>query len=56
MLTASPAAAGPPVLVNGAARPDIAVKSGERLRLRIINATTSRGLFLKQASRSLAAH
>jgi len=53
MLTASPAAAGPPVLVNGAARPDIAVKSGERLRLRIINATTSRGLFLKLAGHAV---
>jgi FtsP/CotA-like multicopper oxidase with cupredoxin domain len=53
MLTASPAAAGPPVLVNGAVRPDIAVKSGERLRLRIINATTSRGLFLKLAGHAV---
>ena len=53
MLTASPAAAGPPVLVNGAARPDIAVRSGERLRLRIINATTSRGLFLKLAGHTV---
>jgi FtsP/CotA-like multicopper oxidase with cupredoxin domain len=41
------------VLVNGAARPDIAVKSGERLRLRIINATTSRGLFLKLAGHAV---
>ena len=53
MLTASPAAAGPPVLVNGSVRPDIAVKNGERLRLRIINATTSRGLFLKLAGHAV---
>src|SRR4029077_19813575 len=53
MLTASPEAAGPPVPVNAAARPDIAVKSVERLRLRIINATTSRGLFLKLAGHAV---
>ena len=32
------------VLVNGALRPDIAVTAGERLRLRLINATSARGL------------
>jgi FtsP/CotA-like multicopper oxidase with cupredoxin domain len=36
-----------PVLVNGLLRPDIAVKSGERLRLRLINATATRSLALK---------
>ncbi len=36
-----------PVLVNGALRPDIPVKTGERLRLRLINATAARGLVLK---------
>jgi|AmaraimetFIIA100_FD_contig_123_60852_length_918_multi_5_in_0_out_1_2 hypothetical protein len=29
------------MLVNGSPRPDIAVRSGERLRLRLINATTA---------------
>jgi FtsP/CotA-like multicopper oxidase with cupredoxin domain len=47
VLTTAPAADGPPVLVNGSRRPDIAVRTGERVRLRIINATTARGLFLK---------
>jgi FtsP/CotA-like multicopper oxidase with cupredoxin domain len=53
VLTTAPAAEGPPVLVNGSRRPDIAVKTGERLRLRIINATTSRGLFLKLAGHAV---
>lgn len=53
MLTASPAVDGPPVLVNGSPRPDIVVKTGERLRLRIINATTSRGLFLTLAGHAV---
>ncbi len=35
------------VLVNGAARPDIPVQSGERLRLRLVNATSARGMTLK---------
>ena len=47
LLTTPAAADGPPVLVNGSARPDIAVKTGERLRLRIVNATTARGLFIR---------
>jgi FtsP/CotA-like multicopper oxidase with cupredoxin domain len=47
LLTTPAAADGPPVLVNGSVRPDIAVKPGERLRLRIINATTARGLFIR---------
>jgi FtsP/CotA-like multicopper oxidase with cupredoxin domain len=33
LLTTPAAADGPPVLVNGSVRPDIAVKTGERLRL-----------------------
>jgi FtsP/CotA-like multicopper oxidase with cupredoxin domain len=36
-----------PFRVNGAIRPDIPVKRGERLRLRLINATAARGLALK---------
>ena len=36
-----------PVLVNASLRPDIAVTSGERLRLRLINATVSRRLALR---------
>jgi FtsP/CotA-like multicopper oxidase with cupredoxin domain len=46
-----PAAAGPlpreVVLVNGAVRPDIPLRAGERLRLRLINATRARGISLK---------
>jgi FtsP/CotA-like multicopper oxidase with cupredoxin domain len=38
---------GVPFRVNGTIRPDIAVKRGERLRLRLINATAARGLALK---------
>src|SRR5271166_899174 len=34
-------------LVNGAVRPDIAVRPGERLRLRLVNATGTRGLVLR---------
>ena len=37
----------PLVLVNGSARTNIEVKSGERLRLRLINATAARGLALR---------
>ena len=47
LLTPAPAGDGPAVRVNGALRPDIAVKRGERLRLRLINASAARGLFLK---------
>jgi len=47
LLTTPAAADGPPVLVNGSVRPDIAVKTGERLRLRIVNAATARGLFVR---------
>ncbi len=36
-----------PVMVNGTAGPDIAVSAGERLRLRLINATTTRGVALR---------
>jgi FtsP/CotA-like multicopper oxidase with cupredoxin domain len=46
--TAGPLASGlPPVRVNGLSRPDIPVISGERLRLRLINATAARGLAFK---------
>jgi len=34
-------------LVNGAVQPDIAVRPGERLRLRLINATSARGFSLR---------
>jgi FtsP/CotA-like multicopper oxidase with cupredoxin domain len=37
----------PLIRVNGSIRPDIPVKTGERLRLRLINATSARGLFVK---------
>jgi FtsP/CotA-like multicopper oxidase with cupredoxin domain len=51
LLLGMPAQAGPHprelVLVNGAVRPDIPVRSGERLRLRLINATSARGFSLK---------
>jgi FtsP/CotA-like multicopper oxidase with cupredoxin domain len=40
-------AAGAPIRVNGAIRPDIPIKTGERLRLRLINASSARGLSLK---------
>jgi len=35
------------ILVNGQVQPDIAVEPGERLRLRVINATGARGFALK---------
>jgi FtsP/CotA-like multicopper oxidase with cupredoxin domain len=38
---------GERVVVNGAVRPDIPVRPGERLRLRLINATSARGFSLK---------
>lgn len=38
---------GAPVLVNGSLRPDIPVKTGERVRLRLINATAARGLVFR---------
>ncbi len=44
-MPAAPAAG--PVLVNGAGRPDFSVTSGERLRLRLINATAARGVMLR---------
>jgi FtsP/CotA-like multicopper oxidase with cupredoxin domain len=37
----------PPALVNGTALPAIAARSGDRLRLRLINATAARGLVLR---------
>ena len=46
--TAGPVGGGvPPVRVNGLSRPDVPVISGERLRLRLINATAARGLAFK---------
>jgi len=36
-----------PVLINGAVRPDLAVQTGERLRIRLINATAARGVVLR---------
>jgi FtsP/CotA-like multicopper oxidase with cupredoxin domain len=42
-----PDGASGPIRINGSARPDITVKSGERLRLRLINATAARGFSLK---------
>lgn len=36
-----------PVLVNGSARPDFTVGAGERLRVRLINATAARGVVLR---------
>ncbi|MEA2944795.1 MAG: hypothetical protein QOI40_125, partial [Alphaproteobacteria bacterium] len=42
------AAPGNPVIrVNGLIRPDILVKTGERLRLRLINASSANGLFVR---------
>ena len=35
------------VRVNGALRPDITIKRGQRVRLRLINATSARGLVLR---------
>jgi FtsP/CotA-like multicopper oxidase with cupredoxin domain len=37
----------PQIRVNGSIRPDIPVKTGERLRLRLINASSAGGLFVK---------
>jgi FtsP/CotA-like multicopper oxidase with cupredoxin domain len=39
--------AGPLLLVNGSTLPDLPVKTGERLRLRLINATSARGFSLR---------
>jgi FtsP/CotA-like multicopper oxidase with cupredoxin domain len=38
---------GVPLRVNGQVRPDLAVKRGERVRLRLVNATAARGVALK---------
>jgi FtsP/CotA-like multicopper oxidase with cupredoxin domain len=38
-----------PVLVNGSRLPDIAVRAGKRVRLRLINAAVDRGFSLKLA-------
>jgi FtsP/CotA-like multicopper oxidase with cupredoxin domain len=40
------------VLVNGSMRPNIPVKAGERLRLRLINATRTRGLAVRVGGHS----
>ena len=40
-------AADPMVMVNGSRRPDIAVRSGERIRLRLINASAARSVALR---------
>ena len=48
LVLSMPAAADKtPVLVNGSAVPDVMVKPGERLRIRLINATAARGLVLR---------
>ena len=50
LLLGTPDAAGDTtgsVLVNGSVRPDLAVRSGERLRLRLINASAARDLALR---------
>jgi FtsP/CotA-like multicopper oxidase with cupredoxin domain len=47
LVLAMPAETTGPILVNGTLRPDIPVKTGERVRLRMINATAARGLSLK---------
>ena len=47
LLGTSAEAADGSVLVNGSQRPDIPVKTAERLRLRLINASTARGLSVK---------
>jgi FtsP/CotA-like multicopper oxidase with cupredoxin domain len=48
VLAIRPPGLDPPefALVNGEVQPDIAVRAGERLRLRLINATTARGFVL----------
>jgi len=52
-LVLTSAADAPPVLVNGSVRPDLAVQGGERVRLRIIDATNTRGLFLTFAGHAV---
>jgi FtsP/CotA-like multicopper oxidase with cupredoxin domain len=47
MLEDWPTAAGAPVTVNGAADVELAVRTNERLRLRLINATAARALVLR---------
>jgi FtsP/CotA-like multicopper oxidase with cupredoxin domain len=42
-----PGGAGGSPLVNGSVRPNIAVRAGERLRLRLINATGARGVAVR---------
>jgi FtsP/CotA-like multicopper oxidase with cupredoxin domain len=48
LLLGMPDAPGRPLVrVNGTIRPDLLVKTGERLRLRMINASSARGLSVK---------
>jgi FtsP/CotA-like multicopper oxidase with cupredoxin domain len=48
LVISAPAASDPgAVVVNGAARPDFAVQAGERLRVRLINATAASGVVLR---------
>ena len=48
-----PSGAGGSLLVNGSVRPNIPVKAGERLRLRLINATRARGFAVRVDGHSL---
>jgi FtsP/CotA-like multicopper oxidase with cupredoxin domain len=47
LVLASGEPGGTAVRVNGTLRPDIAVKRGERVRLRLINASATRGLVIR---------
>jgi len=47
LILSMPTADTGPVLINGAVRPDIAVHTGERLRVRLINATAAKGFMLR---------
>ena len=48
-----PGGVGGSLLVNGSVRPNIPVKAGERLRLRLINATRARGLAVRVDGHSM---
>ena len=48
-----PSGAAGSLLVNGSVRPNIPVKAGERLRLRLINATRARGLAVRVDGHSM---
>jgi FtsP/CotA-like multicopper oxidase with cupredoxin domain len=47
VLSLPPAPDAGPVVINGATRPDFSVNAGERLRIRLINATAARGVVLR---------